>query len=289
MPLDRLMQTLHFPDEAVSEIARHELKNPAMAALAKRYFDGNLRFDDALVMIAITKKGSTPIEIANLLFILHCAERLTEVYRSLGLPDSVLRDTLDDIRVKLFECKKVKGIWGNFVPFWYAGFFELRRFGLGRLQYDFHPYEWGEFSDSGITIDQNTTVYSCHIPSNGLPLNRENVQNSLKMAHAFFRENLQNGILPVVCHSWLLRPSLAECLSEKSNILSFASLFRLVRIDNAIGFPDAWRVFGKHYTDANAEYPTETAMQRAILSYLRSGHHIGSACGILLFDGEKIL
>lgn len=289
MSCEKIMRTLSFPEEAISSVLAAEKDNAGLFSLCDRYFRGNISFDSALKLIAIVKDKKTPQNLAHLLFLLRGEENLEKIYDELSLPKEVFLDSADDLRVKLFECKKVTGEWGNFVPFWYEGFFTLRRFALGRLQYDYHPYEWDSYRDCGVTIKRGDTVYSCHIPSDARPFDRAAVLDSLKRAYAFFEGNLRGGILPVVCHSWLLHPSLSECLPESSNILSFAKLFHIIKTENDKGFPDAWRIFSKDYTDRNDTYPQDTSLQRSILAYLNEGHGIGAGCGILLFDGEKIL
>ena len=55
------------------------------------------------------------------------------------------------------------------------------------------------------------------------------------------------------------------------------------------GFGDDWRVFG-HYTDFPLEeWPEDTSLRKAYKKWLTDGNPTGHGCGVIVFDGEKIL
>ena len=56
----------------------------------------------------------------------------------------VFDKSLEDMKWKMLECYEIHGVYGNFVGHWYDGFFNLTRFGLGRLQFELRPFEGKE-------------------------------------------------------------------------------------------------------------------------------------------------
>lgn len=75
------------------------------------------------------------------------------------------------------------------------------------------------------------------------------------------------------CTSWMLDEQLAEYLPSDSNILSFQRRFTLVpgARDN-----DDWilrSVFGAEHSNELDSLPQRTTPERAVVDYLRQGHH----------------
>ncbi|MFR5142668.1 MAG: acyltransferase domain-containing protein [Acutalibacteraceae bacterium] len=109
----------------------------------------------------------------DFLFLMAASERLRADYKAAGLSDALFWDTIADLKYKLIECRDVYGIWGTFVAFWHPWFYTMRRFKLGRLQYEAIPFKNGTpVTLGGYTVQPGDTVYNMHIPSCG-PLNRE--------------------------------------------------------------------------------------------------------------------
>ena len=73
---------------------------------------------------------------AELLIFLCLTRRLRQRYEERGIDPAIFERSVEDLRYKLEECKLVYGIVGSFVAEWFAGFFRLKRFGLGRLQFE---------------------------------------------------------------------------------------------------------------------------------------------------------
>ena len=230
-------------------------------------------------MKTLAKKSGVHPLTTDFLFALRCAASLRLIYRQRGWSDELFLNTMDDLRCKLQECRAVYGIWGTFVGYWFRGFFICDRHGLGRLQYEprtlkypFGPYEAG------------TPVYNCHIPSSG-PLTPDSVVESLKKAYEFYRP--EDGILKVICSSWMLYPPMYEIYPEGSNLRAFYDCFTILNAREAEENNNLWRIFGAE-TDLE-KLPENNRFQKRLKEYLLSGKRMGHGYGILLFDGEKIL
>jgi hypothetical protein len=116
------------------------------------------------------------------------------------------------------------------------------------------------------------------------------VIDSLRRAHAFYRAELKDGILPVYCSSWLLHPPTAECYPEQSNLRAFYELFDVLQWSDDEKNSNFWRVFDVDFTPERlASAPERTNLQRSLKQMIQSGQNMGSGKAILLFDGEQLL
>ena len=82
------------------------------------------------------KISGVPMEALGMIAVLCMTEHLKRRYLERELPMEVFWKSMDDIRCKLFECQNRYGYWGNLAWHWYGRFFDLTRFGLGRLQFE---------------------------------------------------------------------------------------------------------------------------------------------------------
>ena len=98
------------------------------------------RFCDYKALLAKCKEiaSDTGIHTYTVEFLMFMcfSRRLREIYRENGLPDSMWRQSMLDLKCKMMVCKSVKNIWGMFVAWWYVGWFRLERFGMGRMQFE---------------------------------------------------------------------------------------------------------------------------------------------------------
>ncbi len=224
--------------------------------------------------------------LARLLGWLHLMPYLEELYRKLGFSYSLFCDTARDIVFKINECKATYGKLGVFVD-WFFIFIELRLFAMGRLQFELTSSPMEDYTYGGYTLKKGDPVFSCHIPT-GAPLTTEVCYDALEKAYAFFKPHLKDGILPVICLSWLLYSEYPKKIySEGSNLMKFSRLFDIVTDTKTDVFHDAWRVFGRELGESTEGLPANTSMQRAFISYINDGGTFGYGHGILLYDGEK--
>ncbi|MBE6667366.1 MAG: hypothetical protein E7607_03540 [Ruminococcaceae bacterium] len=284
---------LNFPEEAIVDLEECYKKlisyknfDTDFEAVRDKIFNGKDRsFAENLKEIA--EAAQVNRYASDMVILLLCIPYLKELYKKHDLDESLLYETMSDLRCKLFECKSVKGVWGNFVAYWYGEFFRLTRFKLGRLEYEEITFKPSRYTN---IVKNGDPILTCHIPSEG-PILEADVIASLKKAYEFYPQYVKDGILPVACHSWLLFPPYkGRVFKEGFNIYAFASLFDIVEYDSNDKYSDLWRVFNIEYSDGClSSLPEDTSLQRNLKNFLLEGNLMGDAYGILLFDGEKIL
>ena len=285
-----LMCRLQFPKEAVERLQKDHKTLLAVAeseGLMERAADHmlyarGLHFHEIAKDLA--EKSGLSVFTVELLMQLQAAGPLKGIYEEKGYSEDLYWDTVMDLQYKLLECHEVYGVWGTVAAEWQSGFFRCEMFQLGRLQYE----------PIGLPIDEykgykkGDRVYNLHIPYCG-PMTPEAVMASLMTAHAFFCRELTDGILPVHLHSWLIYPDHYAVYPEGGNLRKFYDLFDVFEPLEKPKNPYLWRIFGIEKCEDYATLPQRTSLQRRIKEYLLAGKCMGSARGMLLFDGEKIL
>ena len=288
----KICEKLEFPQEATEylESGLHAIMKDAylsdmfFEAMDDYFSDDGTKCDGLIV--EISGRSGIHVFTIDMIFLLMCARPLRYIYKQKGLSEEIYWDTMCDMRYKLIECKKMYGIWGTFVFSWFRGFFFCERFKLGRLQYERRRFS---FEDHRGILKEGDTVYNCHIPSCG-PLTPESVIDSLKRAYAFFADELEDGILPICCHSWMLYPPTAELYPKGSNLRAFYDMFSILSEKPNESNSDFWRIFYKSFSPEMLDtIAPETSLQKNFLEYLKTGALMGSGNGVLLFDGEKII
>lgn len=228
---------------------------------------------------------------AQLLIYCFAARALKERYRTAGIDEAIYWNSMRDLKWKFQECLDVHGVPGSFVAPWFEGFFCMTRFALGRLQFEHTTFRMEQYSRAGVTLHRGDDVITMHIPSAG-PLTWESRLDAYKRAYAFYsdyRAKFPGGVLPLVCHSWLLYPGHSEFLPEHSNIRAFMGDFDIIESDVDPKFGNAWRVFGAAAEKSPEEWPRDTSLRRAFADRIRAGGSVGHGYGVILFDGENIL
>lgn len=250
--------------------------------------DASFSYSDALGAIRkISDKTGIEGKTLELLFFIRISEHCRELYVDAEIPLNIYKDSMTDLKYKMLECKKVYGIWGSFVSFWFPRFFDLTRFALGRFQYE-DMLATEEYSAAGYHLKYGDTVINLHIPSSG-PLDDGEMIESLRKAAAFYADCFPDGVAKFTCHSWLLNPNHRDLLSPTCGINRFANLFDVVNFREDEKKNDLWRIFGKRYEGSTEDFPADTSLQRAYLKMVEDGTPIGWGTGFLfLKDGEII-
>lgn len=224
----------------------------------------------------------------SMLLLLLCAEPLFYLYQKRNLSENLYWDTMKDLTYKLKECEQVYGIWGTFVRSWYPGFYEIARFALGRMQYEYSEFELDDFEWNGIRITKGDKVINMHIPSCGSFT--EGIRlDSYKKAYEFYKKDFGDKAIPMVCSSWILYPEYRNILPKDSNIRGFMNDFSHIVGETEEKFEDAWRVFGSNFENGSRGWPRSSSLQKAYAEYVDQGGKTGSGYGIFFFDGQKIL
>lgn len=223
----------------------------------------------------------------QLLFFICLSKHTRKMYQDKLIPYEIFRDSMSDMRWKLWECYNMYGIWGSFVAFWFPGFFNLTRFALGRLQFETDTCNVS-YSNGDYNINEGDKVINMHIPSCG-PLTEEACMESYKKAYEFYRPLFKSDIIPFVCDSWLLYPRHTEFLPKDSNIRKFMDHFTIIDSDIDDKYSDLWRIFYKEYHQNIDDMPKNTSLQRAYIDWIKQGNPVGSGYGIFFFDGNQIV
>lgn len=218
----------------------------------------------------------------SLLFYILLSRQLKKIYDDFGIDEAVFYTSMDDLRCKLLECYEVFGIWGSFVARWFYGFFRLKRFGLGRLQFELSEYDGKDICVSGKLIQKGQKVINCHIPSSGEPFDELARAESYKKAYDFFKKDIGEEAV-FMCCSWLMYPKNKIILKEGSNILSFMDDFTIVSSEISESGEDLWRIFGKMYDGKVETLPQNTSLQRAYKDWLKKGNKSGTGVGIFIY------
>lgn len=251
----------------------------AFAAQSMReYQSGTLNFEQALKRVqTLARQSGVNEKTALLLFHLLLAPALRAKYEAAKLPTDVFEDSIRDLLYKAKECHTVYDIWGSFVAPWFKDFFQMKRFALGRLQFE-RAFLPKDCIVEGKKLVKGTPVLNLHIPSSG-PLTKALCEDSFQKAKAFFGEQQKETLF--LCDSWLLFPRHREILSPQSGICQFMDLFTLIECHKQPEFFDAWRVFGKEvHPPYHDDLPQYTALQRGYARWLQNGEPTATGVGV---------
>lgn len=294
-----LERRLDFPPEAVSLFDNIALKldsdpefNKEFNKIRIRYLypnSGNLGKYVEMVESLAVKYSVNPYSL-DMVFLIVCSEWLKKQYHKKSLSDDLYWNTVMDFKYKLCECIDFLGVPGTFVAGWNNGFFVLNRFTLGRFQFEKDRFPVNFITSSGLRIRKGQKCINFHIPSSGISLTDEVRFRSYKMAYGFYKNYLtKDGYLVLKCSSWLLYPEQIHFLNSECNILRFLNDFEIFESGEYERFDDAWRIFGSASNSAPEFWPEDTSLQKAYKNRIVSGNKTGYGCGVIVFDGDKII
>lgn len=276
-----LMATIQLPEEGIRQLldAREQLEKEGHWDVIVQTAEQVMTADGELSVLTKTLEETEGREetfgvnryLLDALMLFCCWEEVKVRYEKQGLPMDVFDKSLEDMKWKMLECYEIHGVYGNFVGHWYDGFFNLTRFGLGRLQFELRPFEGKEDCEvDGVQIHPGDTVINMHIPSAG-PMKPELLDDAFARAEVFFKEHFPKDYTVFGVESWLIDPDLVRILPE-GNMKAYADRFHLVAAEKSETiFPDGWRVFGAEWKKKPEELPRKTGLQRAIADYLQQG------------------
>lgn len=239
----------------------------------------NIDYDAALGRMKEISTASDVHEYTGALILFLAYTRgLLRYYEEQGIAHEIYRDTVLDLRYKLDECKCVKGVWGSFVAKWFAGFFKLERFALGRLQFEVIDFG-AEYDKNGLTLHPDAKVLNVHIPRSGKRLDRESVLDSYRLAADFFKEKIGERVV-FVCNSWLLFPRHRDMLNATSNLLAFMSDYDVFTFGEYSGYGEIWRLFDVEYDGEPSHLPANTSLRRAYVDLISRDEKTGWGRGV---------
>lgn len=279
-----LMKKLDFPTDAQKEmlsILDKLLKNCDFLDIIKQYENDSFDFDLMLSnMKAIAEKCNICPYSAYMILFICMSERLHKLYNEKGIDDTIFYNTMLDLRYKLEECKLVHNQIGTFVPKWYKGFFEMKIFALGRLQFEIN-HTWFDCKVNGKTIPKGTKVLSVHIPRTGTKLEHSLVLESYKNAKQFFKDEFNEDII-FICNSWLLYPWNRTVLKDGSNLALFYDDFTVVQSGEYNNYSEIWRLFDCLYDGNPDNLPSDTSLRRVYIERIKSNLPIGHGTGVII-------
>lgn len=258
---------------------------------AEEYFFGKMTMEEAKEKLDAIEPENMSIYTVYLLFVLECTQWLKEKYLQNGRTEEMFITAMKDILYKERECEKRYGVFGIEAFNWYSGFFSMTRFAATRLQFDKSTRTDEPIKLSNYTVETGDLIFNCHIPSGEGPLTYEKRLASYKDLYNFYKDELKDGILVIHCATWLFYPEYIKSVySETSNIVDFSKDFEMYDAISRSDFANAWRVFYKDFEGDTSILPQETSLQKAFVKYLEEQpENHGYGCGVVLFDGEKIL
>ena len=231
--MKRLMEKIQMPEEGIAQLleARKELEEAdhwdVIVQTAEQVMaaDGELSILTQALAETEAREEALGVNryLLDALMLWCCWEEVKVRYEKQGLPVEIYYKSLEDMKWKMLECYEIHGVYGNFVGHWYDGFFNLTRFGLGRLQFELRPFEGKKDCGlDGVRIHPGDTVINMHIPSAG-PMKPELLEDAFARAEAFFKEYFPKDYRVFGVESWLIDPDLVQILPE-GNMKAYACL-----------------------------------------------------------------
>ncbi len=282
----QMMQKLDFPINAQQELLSTLdvlLNSHEFLEIVYRYKKENFDYSK---MLEDTKnlalKHSVCEYTAYILMLICMTPELHKKYTQKYIDDEIFYATIADLKYKLEECRLVHGKCGTFVPGWYKGFFEMKIFALGRLQFEIN-HTWFECDVDGVHIPKGTKALSVHIPRTGTKLDHSLVLDSYNMAKEFFKDEFDDNVI-FICNSWLLYPWNREVLKEGSNLAQFYDDFTIVRSGEYANYSEAWRLFDCLYDGNPDNLPNDTSLRRAYIKRIKNKQPIGHGTGVIVYN-----
>ncbi|MBO5212191.1 MAG: DUF5596 domain-containing protein [Clostridia bacterium] len=287
-----LMDILEYPEESKPSLISAYDKIMANADCTKQFDelikiyenDCNCNYDSILKQCSVIANEAGIHEYEAQLLIFMCfSKHLKELYKEQGISEKIWRNSMLDLKYKLLECKAVKDIWGSFVAWWFPGFFNVTRFGLGRLQFEISTFDKDGYEKDGKKLKKGDKVVNIHIPRTLTPLDKESCEDALAQAREFYKDKLDGAPMAFICFSWLLYPDYDNVFIPGTNTYRFKSYFDIIgRYDDKPENPyaDMWRLFDMDYTGNIDDYPEDSSLRRALKNYLKNGGKTGEGYGI---------
>ena len=283
--ITEIMNLIEFPEEAVkffeevyTKIEKDKDLLARLDALEALYYESFNSDELEAKLTELSEKSGYHKYTIDMLLAVYACLRLKGMYLEKGYTLEFFAHNMKDLTYKLIECKKLHDIWGSFVFQWFAGFYEMKRFALGRLQYNPKPLAM-DYKE----LKEGDEVVTIHIPSSG-PLRPEDVQESIRMAYEFFGPNCGDRLI-LTCDSWLLYPETCNLYPENSNMRKFYEVFEIFNPRENPEDYDLWRIFYTNTKDYKS-LPRDTSLQRIFYDHLNAGGHFGYGYGIIDYKPE---
>lgn len=139
-------------------------------------------------------------------------------------------------------------------------------------------------ADWEVVLKKGDPLLNLHIPRKDR-FQMEDCQDSLRQAFDFYARYFpEQPFKACDCHTWFFSPQLQQIAPADSNIVRFQREFYLFPFPGKLGF--LWfYVFGEGVKD-RASAPSQTSLQRAVLSWIDNGGEIFDLPGIMFHGPE---
>jgi len=225
----------------------------------------------------------------HLLFYISQTVYLKQKYEQAGIGMDIYEDSIEDLKCKMYECYGLHGTWGCRVRGWLDGFFTLKKFALGRMQYEVRACEEPVSLKCGLEIKEGDPVVVMHVPVSDKPFSRAARRESYEKAYHFFRNQFPEGRIPFRIVSWLIFPENEQLLSASSNIVDFMHEFDIVKRGIYQDHEELWRIFGVPYQGDATALKRDTSVQRAYADWIAAGNESGYGVGYFVYDGKTFI
>lgn len=223
----------------------------------------------------------------ELLLLICLSERLKDYYAEAGLDEEIWHTSMLDLKWKMMECKSVHGVWGTASAAFQSRFFQMKRFGFGKLQFNLQQFD-SDYDKNGVKLTPESQVIAVHIPRTGTRLDRETLVKSYAKAAEFYRKIFEGNPIVFVCHSWLLFPKNKEVLSPESNLHFFMRDYDIIGQGEYQDYSQVWRLFDVNYNGDVEQLPQNTSLRRAYADWIRKGEKTGWGYGVYVYkDSNK--
>ena len=227
----------------------------------------------------LSKQAGVHEYTGRLLLYVLFSQRLKNYYIANGLDLEIWEDSMRDLRYKMLKCKLIYGVWGSFLRGWFAGFFQIKRFAFGKLEFELKEFH-KDYVGNGVRLIPDSVVVYIHIPRTGEPLTKPDQEYAITKAREFFAPYFGiNRKIPFITGSWLLFSKNKEFLNKDSNLYAFIDRFEIISNYEYPDYSQCWRIFNKPFTRWE-DMPTDTSLQRAYVEMIRKGEKTGGAYGI---------
>lgn len=201
------------------------------------------------------------------------ARRVPGYFADFGFPDTVMRETMTDMKVWLRNELQHRGICGLNVRAleWQVALYRGQVTRHGRLECNSeHIYKRDVLTDAegNVLLSPGDQVINLHIPEDG-PMRMEDCLDSMRRMAAFFSEyRPQINWKGFLCESWLLDTQLRAMLPENSNIVKFQDMGQHYYVCETRD--SVFRIFGTPETDPDS-VKNPTSLQRKAAEFIRNG------------------
>jgi len=204
----------------------------------------------------------------NFLSALFMCDGLKKKYEEKNIPEEIYNATVNDIVIMSEIHAERTGELGLGDIKWILNHLQMKLFTLGRLSFKMSE---AEFDIPEKDLYKGDKVIEIHIPR-GTALTREKCDEAIKAAKEFFIKYFPEFDYKFfICHSWLLDTSLSELLPEESNILTFQSMFDIVREEEDYSILCTLFNWNTSRTNIRKEFPSSSFAKKVKEKALEGG------------------